>query len=111
MVSPLPYQLTTTRRQQRTGGGSNSYVLDCEGAYVTNEIRNPDNAAFIVRACNSHDDLLAALKDMREACAAAMRVIAANDLDDQFIEAVHQAGLTNGFGVRAQAAIAKAEGC
>jgi hypothetical protein len=46
----------------RTGGGINSYLLDADGAYITPEIREPANAAFIVRACNSHDDLLAACR-------------------------------------------------
>jgi hypothetical protein len=62
--SPLPWSLTATSRHMRTGGGINSYVLDADGAYVTNEIRRPENAEFIVRAVNSHHQLIEALKDV-----------------------------------------------
>ena len=56
------------------------------------------------------DELLAALKEMREACAAAFRVIQHGNLSGAFIKEAEAAGVTNGFGVRAQDAIAKAEG-
>jgi hypothetical protein len=62
-------------------------------------------------------ELLAALKECREAAAAAMRVIA--DLDtgadtgegvDMLLIELHRVGVSHGFGVRADQAIAKAEG-
>lgn len=69
----------------------------------------------------SAPDLLAALKECREAVAAAMRVIA--DIDagkligmepdtkyQRLIDECAMAGVSNGFGVRADTAIAKAEG-
>lgn len=60
-------------------------------------------------------DLLTALKDVRAAAAAMARVISQaveakadimDDLEDEFI----RSGVLNGFGVRADAAIARAEG-
>lgn len=69
------------------------------------------NARLIAAA----PDLLASLKETREALAAAMRVIHAAvndkaDIIDDLVEAMTEAGITNGVGVRAGAAIAKAEG-
>ena len=70
--------------------------------------KHPD-AEFIVRAVNCHEELLASLKEMREACAACFRVIAkhklSEDAEDEFI----LSGLRKRFGVRTGAAIAKAE--
>ena len=68
-----------------------------------------------------NDELLACLKECLEVCAAAMRVIA--DLDtaalvglqaearqQRLVDELKVVGVKNGFGVRAKAAIAKAEG-
>jgi hypothetical protein len=67
-------------------------------------------------------ELLAALKEMREACCAAMRVIAeidiatklgipAADYQQRFLDEAKLAGVSDGFGVRADALIRKlAEG-
>lgn len=66
-------------------------------------------------------DLLSALKECRDAIAAAMRVIhgidlatslglAAENHEQRFVDEVHAVGISDGFGVRADAAIAKAEG-
>lgn len=56
-------------------------------------------------------DLLNALKQMREACAAAMRVIVAVDgATERFADELERAGIPDGFGKRAGDAIAKAEG-
>ena len=82
---------------------------------------NAEEAEFISRACNAHDELLAALKDLRDLCAAAFRVIDAHHrefeggecvpLHDELVAEVDRAGQhVIGAGARADAAIAKAEG-
>ena len=40
--------------------GDVELVMVCEG------LKNPNDAAFIVRACNAHDELVAALENLRE---------------------------------------------
>lgn len=60
-------------------------------------------------------ELLQSCKELRDACAAMMRVIAAAipdraDILDCFMDECRDAGVVNGFGVRAQRAVAKAEG-
>jgi len=59
-------------------------------------------------------DLLACLKEMREACASCFRVIAVTDVPDNLIPLLQaelkESGVADGFGLRADAAIAKAEG-
>lgn len=55
-------------------------------------------------------NLLAALKETTEACAAAWRVINGNtDIVDRLEKELKEAGIADGFGMRARAAIAKAE--
>ena len=58
--------------------------------------------------------LLAALKEMRDAMAATMRVISMHDDHSRIIDEMSQEfksiGIRDGFGVRSQQAIAKAEG-
>jgi len=68
------------------------------------------NAAFIIRAVNNHDRLLAACKELLEVAAAAMRAIEGNgEVLDRFADELADAGIKNGFGVRAQEAIKAAE--
>lgn len=58
-------------------------------------------------------DLLKACKEYREACAAAMRVLAAMCSDaaiNAWRDELKQLGIADGFGVRGEVAIAKAEG-
>jgi len=50
--------------------------------------------------------LRAALEEMRAACAAAMRVLDKHDLAEEFVFEAKFAGVTDGFGVRAAAALA-----
>jgi hypothetical protein len=77
--------------------------------------------ARVDRILAERAELLAALKETRNACAAAMRVIAeidvatklgvpAADYQQRFVDEAKIAGVVDGFGVRADAAIAKAEG-
>jgi hypothetical protein len=72
-------------------------------AMATDRQEARNRAALIVRAVNSHDDLLAALKEMVEVNAHLLNLVGFdrkdNRLDPRF----------NGCGVRARAAIAKAE--
>jgi hypothetical protein len=118
--TPGPW--STSYREGRDGGMWRQDIYDVHGetiatcawyrvptadGYTTNR---EANAEFIVRACNSHAELLAALKELRDACAAAMRVIAQADLADAFVAEATAAGVTNGFGIRADRVIAKAEG-
>jgi hypothetical protein len=56
------------------------------------------------------DELLAALKEMRDACAAALRAMSVSEgATGAFLPELRAAGIRDGFGVRADAAIAKAE--
>lgn len=55
-------------------------------------------------------ELLAALKEMREACAAGMRVLHIAGLEEPFLAEARAVGVTDGFGKRADELIAKAEG-
>jgi len=64
------------------------------------------NARLIAAA----PELLDACKELRAACAACFRVIGAAGLVDQIEAELDTAGVTEGFGSRAGAAIAKAEG-
>ena len=66
------------------------------------------NALLIAAA----PDLLAALKDMRDALAAMMRVVAMHKgaIAEEFGQEIDRLGIRRGFGVRAQNAIARAEG-
>jgi hypothetical protein len=64
------------------------------------------NARLIAAA----PDLLEACRELRDGLAAAMRAIAICDGADAFIAELKNAGVTNGVGVRGDAAIAKAEG-
>lgn len=85
-------------------GGSDS--VDYYGGYLVAESVAPCNQPLIAAA----PDLLASCKELREALAASMRVLDAANLQDAFLEAMHAAGVVNGIGVRADAAIAKAKG-
>lgn len=55
-------------------------------------------------------ELVASLKEMRDACAAALRVIAANGLADEFAAELRRSGVDRGFGCRADRAIFNATG-
>ena len=55
-------------------------------------------------------ELLAALKELRDVASVMARGIAAVDLTDDLVAALRAEGLPEGFGSRADAAIAKAEG-
>lgn len=86
----------------------------------------PGGPEYLEKDANAHliaaaPELLAACKELREAICGAMRVIA--DLDamkmlgaesetrqQRFVDEMHAIGLKDGFGARAEAVIAKAEG-
>ena len=55
-------------------------------------------------------ELLASLKEMREACALAVRMIVDAGLSYEYIARGHAREIADGYGVRAQQAIDKAEG-
>lgn len=65
------------------------FVADCDSGNPADSLTDAANAEFIVRACNAHDDLLAALQALE-------RAIANNE---PFTRAEHE---------QARAAIAKA---
>lgn len=78
---------------------------------IANDAEQLANAHLIAAA----PDMFASLKEMRDALAAAMRVIEAAtpdkaDIIDCFLDELKAAGVLNGVGVRATAAIANAEG-
>jgi hypothetical protein len=84
------------------------YVCDVWADCVEEHDYEPEANARLIAAA---PDLLAALKEMRDACAAAMRVIARHEgQTGEFVLELKGAGVADGFGVRANALIAKAEG-
>ncbi len=80
-----------------------------------------DQALANARLIAAAPELLAACKELVVACAAAMRVVAnldalhligasAETRQQRLVDELHVSGVVNGFGVRANAIIAKAEG-
>ena len=74
--------------------------------------READTLEANARLIATAPDLLAALKDMRDALAAMMRVVAMHEgaIAEEFGQEIDRLGIRRGFGVRAQDAIARAEG-
>ena len=90
------------------GGSGDQTVILGRAAYADVSFREAEANARLIAAA---PDLYEALKEMRNACAAAMRVIATDALAVTEWEAeLRRIGVTDGFGVRANAALAKAEG-
>lgn len=103
-------------------------VLDADGAPIQTagphaiDDTTADGSGYAnARLIAAAPDLLAALRECLEVTAAAMRVITQIDIgtlvgapaetrNQAFVDEVKVIGITNGFGVRAKAAIAKAEG-
>ena len=54
-------------------------------------------------------EIIACLKEMREACAALMRVCAIAGVIDDAIEESHRSGVRDGFGVRCKELIERLE--
>lgn len=81
-------------------------VKDARGMTVAFGVGEADGA-LIVSACNAFDEMLASLKECREALAACFRTV---DDIDALADELRRVGVADGFGVRAQRAIAKAEG-
>lgn len=71
-----------------------------------------DEAKANARLIAAAPELLASCKELRDALAAAMRVIATSEcvFAGAFADELAEAAVPSGFGVRAQFAIAKAEG-
>jgi len=67
-------------------------------------------ADFILRAVNNFYPMVESLKETNEACAACFRVISKAGLVDELEKALKDVGVKNGFGVKANLAISKAEG-
>lgn len=69
--TPVPWAITMDKTIEAVGG---SLVAHCCKKSPYSMPNLPDsaecfaNVAFIVRACNAHDDLLAACKDLIEVC-------------------------------------------
>ncbi len=110
--SPLPWNVVIVDEEPvihhmvtpETSDGS--WCVTCTDSGLT----EPD-AEFIVRCVNNHDGLVKALKEMREASAAMMRVIAwaESDLTGALANELSSVGIEPGFGARAEAALAKLE--
>jgi hypothetical protein len=50
-------------------GADGVYIASCDGESkdgAQDKVENEANAAFIVRACNAHDELVAALRDAEQ---------------------------------------------
>lgn len=111
--TPGPWEICT----DRVPAGKVDFVVVESFAYDAIEIvrdaeghnDNPLGTAHLIAAA---PDLYEALKDMREAVAAMLRVIAMHPgtIAEEFGEEIQRAGVAVGFGTRAQHAIAKAEG-
>jgi len=74
-----------------------------------------DLGAEVDRLLKQRQELLASCKELRDALAAAMRTIATDDashdeLTEAFVYECARIGIKDGIGVRADAAIANAEG-
>ncbi len=109
--SPLPW----THEGVYSISDANDKTLFCSTDYYPWCSDNDADWPFIVRAVNSHQMLIDALRECREALAASMRVINAAvndkaDIIDCFVDEMEAAGVKNGVGVRADAAIRQAEG-
>ena len=50
---------------------------------------------------NNHANIVKSLTEMRDACGAAIRVLARHELADEFRDELKSAGVQDGFGVRA----------
>lgn len=79
MRTPGPWKVLDLRHQ---GGGQIKITGEpspWSSRYVANVLVSnpaaPDNAAFIVRACNAHDGLVKALREMIEAIEAPENVV------------------------------------
>lgn len=88
-------------------GSAVLFQTNCERGHDGETEESKANARLIAAA----PDMLASLKELREAVAACFRVFAMDghepqDLEEEFT----RIGLKNGFGKRAQDVIAKAEG-
>lgn len=71
---------------------------------------NPRQRQATMRLFLASKDLLASCREMREAIAASMRLMTTLGYVDDFIAAMSAAGVPDGIGARAGAAIAKATG-
>lgn len=99
--SPLPWRI-----EKR--GHSTTFVYDATGKALASV--DGDDTEFIVRAVNAHADMVEALEEMLEACAACFRVINEHCASDDMEKEFERSSIMPGFGVRAQQAIAKAKG-
>jgi hypothetical protein len=99
--TPLPWRLRMNDSGMCNGVAVSATVLPPEpftGPYIAEVGSSRANAEFIVRACNSHEELLAALKALTVACVSADSIEELPpEIDGSLIDA-------------ARAAIAKAEG-
>jgi len=69
-------------------------------------VRPAEANAFLMAAA---PDLLISCKELRDVLAAAMRILAGSGMANSFIKIISDLGIPNGFGVRADAVIARAE--
>lgn len=60
--TPVPWTVEPGLRQRILAPNGEPVALPCSGTTVS----APDNARFIVRACNAHEELLEALKGLVE---------------------------------------------
>lgn len=90
-------------------------IIDDSSDYVIAEVyelEGVNNGPLMARApelLEQRDELLTSLKEMKEAAAACFRVILDGGLMNDLALELRKAGVDNGFGLRANTAIAKAE--
>ena len=102
--TPTPYKSILSIDNQRTKTGHYFFVSESprqfgpEHVYLDNSEKGKANAAFIVTACNAHDELVATLEDMVAETCDYMYI---NNLGDP--EKQHNI-------IRARAILAKAKG-
>ena len=106
--TPLPWKIDPRARTHVVGLDERG--ICSTGGHFSNSVdmcaldaENAGNADLIVTAVNHHAELVEALKEMREACAAACRVIATHgdEAIREFRAEAAAAGVANGFGKRA----------
>lgn len=100
LIQPLPW---TVRLD-----GDSALVIDANGFAVFSGVTH-DEAKFIARACNSHEDLITALTEADVVASAALDVMD-RDAWDAFAADMKKRGIADGFGTRIEVALKRAEG-
>ena len=102
MHTPLPWRVFLLDRIEDANRRTVA-TCACQSNTLTDDGINEDNAQFIVRACNAHNDLVAALSDLLTECDDMYATLRRNDYATCNFEDLRRVK-------NARAAIAKANG-